>query len=147
MEAIVTASSILLGREVAVQTISNTSSSIISSVTKITENLNDEYIKIFEELDINFKLNMITDFLNTIKDIEKVSSTSHICINYINTSLKEIDQTMSEINNMISEGSNSWFGNTIASQTSSKHLNKLKLKVKIMDARFDMLIKLQERHF
>ena len=146
MEAIVTASSILLGREVAVQTISNTSSSIISRVTKITENLNDEYIKIFEELDINFKLNMITDFLNTIKDIEKVSST-HICINYINTSLKEIDETISEINTMISNRNSSWFGSSLTTQSSNKQFNKLKLKVKIMDARFNMLIKLQERHF
>ena len=56
MEAIVAASSLLIGREVASQTVSGTSSSIITRLGHINDDYGTDCEKLFADLDIKFKM-------------------------------------------------------------------------------------------
>ena len=64
MEALVAVSGLILGKEMAVQTISSTTSSILSKINAITDNYDKGTIKLFEQLDIKFKLDIINRFIH-----------------------------------------------------------------------------------
>ena len=66
MEAIVAVSGLILGKEMVVQSISSTSTSLLKSVKSITDNYDNETKKLFEKLDIKFKLDIIASFIENI---------------------------------------------------------------------------------
>ena len=141
MEAIVAASSLLIGREVASQTISGTSSSIIARLGHINDNYGTDCEKLFAELDIKFKMDIISSYINRIQGNLICESVSK-CVNYIKETLVEIEAEMKILEELKLEYDKQWFGNALSSSKFITSFNNIKNKVAILDHRFNMLMKL-----
>jgi hypothetical protein len=144
MEAIVAASSLLIGREVASQTISSTSSSIINRLGHINDNYGTDCEQLFTDLDIKFKIDIISSYISKIHDELMVASCGTIskCVEFIKETLIEIEQNMQTLQNIKTDYDKQWFGNAISSSKFTTSFNNIKIKVIILDQRFDMLMKL-----
>lgn len=149
METLVTASSLIIGKEVASQTISGTSNSIISRLGHINDNYGIECEKLFEDLDIKFKMEVISNFIKNIKlktyHISKESVNT--CIEYIKNILLEIEKEMVSIQELKQDYEKQWFGNAMSSTKFLESFNKIKKKVTILESRFDYLVKLLNNCF
>ena len=141
MEAIVAASSLLIGREVASQTISGTSSSIITRLGHINDDYGVDCEKLFEELDIKFKMDIISSYINRINGDFICESVSK-CVNYIKETLVEIENEMKKLQEIKNDYDKQWFGNALSSSKFTTSFNNIKNKVAILDHRFNMLMKL-----
>ena len=141
MEAIVTASSFLIGREVASQTISGTSSSIITRLGHINDDYGEDCKKLFAELDIKFKMDIISSYVDRIHGDFICESVSK-CVNYIKETLLEIEDEMKKLQLIKNEYTKQWFGNVLSSTKFTNSFNIIKQKVSILDNRFNMLMKL-----
>ena len=141
MEAIVAASSLLIGREVASQTISGTSSSIITRLGHINDDYGVDCEKLFEELDIKFKMDIISSYINRINGDFICESVSK-CVNYIKETLVEIENEMKKLQEIKNDYDKQWFGNALSSNKFTTSFNIIKNKVVILDHRFNMLMKL-----
>lgn len=144
METLVVASTILLGKEMAVQTIANTSNSIISKVTHLSDNYGDECKKIFSILDINFKLDIISYFIKTNESTLQLNDLSNKLVGYINKSILKIETNMHEIEKFIEDTNKGWFKGIYTSNEFIKIVDNLKMNVKILEERFEYLIKLNK---
>jgi hypothetical protein len=144
METLITASSLLIGKEVASQTINRTSNSIITSLGVITENYGTDCERLFADLDIKFKMEIITGYISKI-NLSSLRITCEAvtkCIEYIKESLLQIEKEMDELQQLKADYNKQWFGNAFSSTKFTESFNKIKLKVYILDQRFDMLMKL-----
>lgn len=144
METLVTASSLLIGREVASQTISGTSNSIISRLGHINDNYGTECETLFEELDIKFKMEVISNFITKIHSTcsETTKESIDVCIDYIKNILFEIESEMKVIQELKKEYQKQWFGNAMSSTKFIESFNKIKKSVALLETRFDYLVKL-----
>lgn len=138
MEALVTASGFLLGKEVAVQTISSTSVSILNSVKSIMENYCSETNKLFQKLDIKFKLDIIEEF---ISQIDTKSAVVQKCISYIKEIIILIEKEIKILEDEIVNYNKKWFGNLSFSQY-KEQLLKIESHVALLDNRFNILVKI-----
>ena len=144
METLITASSLLIGKEVASQTINRTSNSIITSLGVITENYGTDCERLFADLDIKFKMEIITGYISKI-NLSSLRITCEAvtkCIEYIKDSLLQIEKEMDELQKLKEDYNKQWFGNAFSSTKFTESFNNIKLKVYILDQRFDMLMKL-----
>ena len=141
MEAIVAASSLLIGREVASRTISGTSSSIITRLGHINDDYGEDCKKLFAELDIEFKMDIISSYVDRIQGDFICESVSK-CVNYIKETLLEIEDEMKKLQEIKNEYTKQWFGNALSSTKFTNSFNLIKQKVSILDNRFTMLMKL-----
>ena len=141
MEAIVAASSLLIGREVASQTISGTSSSIITRLGHINDDYGIDCEKLFADLDIKFKMDIISSYINRIHG-EFICVSVSKCIDYIKETLVEIEDEMKKLQEIKNEYDKQWFGNALSSSKFISSFNIIKQKVTILDHRFNMLMKL-----
>ena len=144
METLLTASSLLIGKEMATQTINRTSNSIITRLGIITEDYGTDCERLFADLDIKFKMEIITSYISKINtsSLRITCEAVSKCIEYIKEVLLEIEKEMDELQKLKSEYSTQWFGNAYSSSKFTESFNKIKLKVFILDGRFDMLMKL-----
>ena len=144
METLITASSLLIGKEMASQTINRTSNSIITRLGIITEDYGTDCERLFADLDIKFKMEIITSYISKINtsSLRITCEAVSKCIEYIKEVLLEIEKEMDELQKLKSEYSTQWFGNAYSSSKFTESFNKIKLKVFILDGRFDMLMKL-----
>lgn len=144
METLLTASSLLIGKEMASQTINKTSSSIITRLGIITEDYGTDCERLFADLDIKFKMEIITSYISKINtnSLRITCEAVSKCIEYIKEVLLEIEKEMDKLQKLKSEYSAQWFGNAYSSSKFTESFNKIKLKVFILDGRFDMLMKL-----
>ena len=141
MEAIVAASSLLIGREVASQTVSGTSSSIITRLGHINDDYGTDCEKLFADLDIKFKMDIISSYINRIHG-ELICESVSKCINYIKETLVEIEDEMKKLQEIKNDYDKQWFGNALSSSKFTNSFNLIKQKVHILDHRFTMLMKL-----
>lgn len=144
METLLTASSLLIGKEMASQTINRTSTSIITRLGNITEDYGTDCERLFADLDIKFKMEIITSYISKINTntLRITCEAVPKCIDYIKEVLLEIEKEMDELQKLKANYSNQWFGNAYSSSKFTDSFNKIKLKVFILDGRFDMLMKL-----
>jgi hypothetical protein len=144
METLLTASSLLIGKEMASQTINRTSNSIITRLGIITEDYGTDCERLFADLDIKFKMEIITSYISKINtsSLRITCEAVSKCIEYIKEVLLEIEKEMDELQKLKSEYSTQWFGNAYSSSKFTESFNKIKLRVFILDGRFDMLMKL-----
>jgi len=63
IEPLIFSSSLLLGKEIAAQTITSTTKNIYNGIDKILLNDNVHFKKILDDLDINTKLDIIHTFI------------------------------------------------------------------------------------
>ena len=144
METLITASSLLIGKEMASQTINRTSNSIITRLGVITEDYGTDCERLFADLDIKFKMEIITSYISKINtsSLRLTCEAVTKCIEYIKEIMIEIENEMNELQNLKKEYSKQWFGNAYSSSKFQAGFNIIKLKVCILDQRFDMLMKL-----
>ena len=144
METILTASSLLIGKEMASQTINRTSNSIITRLGVITEDYGTDCERLFADLDIKFKMEIITSYISKINtsSLRLTCEAVTKCIEYIKDSLLQIEREMDGLQKLKKDYSAQWFGNAYSSSKFQEGFNKIKLKVCILDQRFDMLMKL-----
>ena len=162
MEAIVAVSGLILGKEMVVQSISSTSTSILKSVKSITDNYDNETKKLFEKLDIKFKLDIIASFIenihntnmklhdktgntdNTDDNVEnsnaKITTVEH-CINYIKDIMDCIEKEVKLLEEEITIYKSKWLGNLSYRQFKDQ-FEKIRTHVSVLDNRFDILIKI-----
>jgi len=134
------ASSFLIGKEMAAQTISKTSSSIISKLGNL---YGTNYESIFTELDIKFKIDIVNSYISKIdtNSLRLTCDAVSKCIEYIKDILIEIEGDMNKLQKLLDQNYNKWFGNSY-SNNSSEIINDIRIKVHILDQRFDILLKL-----
>lgn len=146
MAYIVTASGFLLGRELVGQTIHSTSSSILSKIIFITENYNHESKVLFERLDLKFKLEMISEYIQNVEKKNKnknikMDSTVTKCIKHIKDILGTLETEVEGLQKEIDRVSKQWFGNFRVSQYKTYYHN-IESHVTILLERFDFLTKI-----
>ena len=143
MEALVAVSGLILGKEMAVQTISSTTSSILSKINAITDNYDKGTIKLFEELDIKFKLDIINRFIQTKHQSDTYCEAVSECIEYIKEIMLKIESEIENLKKEIEQYKEKWLGNLSYSKFQAE-FTKIKFHVEILDKRFDMLIKIMK---
>ena len=142
IEPLIFTSSLLLGKEIASQTITNTTKNIYNGIDKILLNDHLHFKKILVDLDINTKLDIIHTFIIDFhKDIKIFNETIIKTLKYLENSLKTIEIEIENINNELEIHSTKWF-NRYRSSNCSELLNNLINHVKILDNRFELFIKL-----
>ena len=141
IEPLLISSSLLIGKEVMTQTITNSTKNIYSGIEKIMTNENMEFNQVLENLDINTKLDIINSFIKEMESSNKLlSETTRKSLKYIENILKIIEVEISNINIEIEEHKKKWF-NRIRTSNCRMMINNLVNHVKILDNRFELLIK------
>lgn len=141
MEALVAVSGLILGKEMAVQTISSTTSSILSKINAITDNYDKGTIKLFEELDIKFKLDIINRFIQTKHQSDTYCEAVSECIEYIKEIMIKIETEIENLKKEMELYKEKWLGNLSYSKF-QEEFTKIKFHIEILDTRFDMLVKI-----
>lgn len=128
----------LVGKEILSQSVHNSTLGVFNGLNSMISDVDTK--KIIKDLDIKTKLNIINSFIKSMKDIN-LSEHIIISINSINDIIKEIEKEINEINKEIIEHKNKWFY-YLRKTNNVENINKLKTSVKILDSRFDILMKL-----
>ena len=141
IEPLLISSSLIIGKEVMTQTITNSTKNIYSGIEKIMTNENMEFNQVLDNLDINTKLDIINSFIKEMESSNKLlSETTRKSLKYIENILKIIEVEISNINIEIEEHKKKWF-NRIRRSNCREMINNLVNHVKILDDRFELLIK------
>ena len=148
MTSFVAVSGFMLGREMIGQTLHSTSHSIISSIKFITENYDIESKRLFDRLDLKFKLDIISEFVHNIetknenenehKDNHKHNSVIDKCINYINDIISLINTEVSLLETAVKNYNKKWIG-TFSYSEFKLYYSKIEDHVRILEQRFTML--------
>lgn len=142
IEPLLVSSSLLIGKEMFTQTITTTTKSIYNGIDKILLNDNVQFKKILDDLDITIKLDIIHTFILELhNDTKLFNETVTKTFNYLEEILKIINQEIENINNEIIKHNEKWFSSFRFSNCQNM-LEKLINHIKILDNRFELLIKL-----
>ena len=128
----------LVGKEILSQSVHNSTLGVFNGLNSMISDVDIK--KIIKNLDIETKLNIINSFIKSMKDIN-LSEHIIISINSINEIIKEIEEEINDINKEIIEHKSKWFY-YLRKTNNLENINKLKTSVKILDSRFDILMKL-----
>tara|TARA_B100001142_G_C14237089_1_gene617798 strand:- start:79 stop:519 length:441 start_codon:yes stop_codon:yes gene_type:complete len=142
IEPLLVSSSLLIGKEMFTQTITTTTKNIYNGIDKILLNDNVQFKKILDDLDITIKLDIIHTFILELhNDTKLFNETVTKTFNYLEEILKIIEQEIENINNEIIKHNEKWFSRFRFSNCPNM-LVKLINHIKILDNRFELLIKL-----
>ena len=142
IEPLLVSSSLLIGKEMFTQTITTTTKNIYNGIDKILLNDNVQFKKILDDLDITIKLDIIHTFILELhNDTKLFNETVTKTFKYLEEILKTIEQEIENINNEIIKHNEKWFSRFRFSNCSNM-LVKLINHIKILDNRFELLIKL-----
>jgi hypothetical protein len=142
IEPLLLTSSLFLGKEMFTTTVTNTTKNIYNGIEKIILNDNNHFKKILDNLDINIKLDIIHTFIIDVHNDTKIfNDTLTKTFKYLEIILKTIETEIEYINVELETHSKKWFYKYRSSNCEGL-LNNLINHVKILDERFDLLIKL-----
>lgn len=142
MSSIVAVSSLIFGKEIVVQTISSTSSSIISTIKTISDNYDNETKELFNRLDIKFKLEIITKYIESIEFNKHLDNKSiDLCVEYIKEILIMIENEVNNLEKEIEIYKKRWIGN-LSSGSFKTQFTNIESHVNILEQRFNTLIKI-----
>jgi len=142
IEPLLVTSSLFLGREMFTTTVTNTTKNIYNGIEKIILNDNTHFKKLLDNLDINTKLDIIHTFIIDIhKDTKIFNDTLTKSFKYLEIIIKTIETEIENINGELETHSKKWLYK-YRSSNCERLLNNLINHVKILDDRFDLLIKL-----
>jgi len=142
VEPLIVTSSLLIGREVFTNTISSTTKNIYKGIDNILINDNVQFKELLDELDINTKLDIINTFITDIHNDQKIfNDTLNKTFKYLEDILNTINNEIKNINIELINHKEKWF-NKLRSSKYHYMLNNLIKHVKILDERFNLLIKL-----
>ena len=142
IEPLLITSSLFLGKEMFTTTVTNTTKNIYNGIEKIILNDNAHFKKILDNLDINTTLDIINTFIIDVHNDKKIfNHTLTKIFNYLETILKTIENEIEHINLELDAHSKKWFYKYRTSNCEYL-LNNLINHVKILDERFNLLIKI-----
>jgi len=142
LEPLIVTSSLLIGKEMFTQTITNTTKNIYNGIDKVLLNDNIQFKELLDELDINTKLDIINSFIIDIHKEQKIfNDTLNKTFQYLENSLKTINNEIKSIDKELNDHKLKWFSK-IRSSKYPTMLNNLIKHMKILDERFNLLIKL-----
>ena len=142
IEPLLVTSSLFLGREMFTTTVTNTTKNIYNGIEKIILNDNTHFKKLLDNLDINTKLDIIHTFIIDVhKDTKIFNDTLTKSFKYLELMIKTIETEIENINGELETHSKKWVYK-YRSSNCERLLNNLINHVKILDDRFDLLIKL-----
>lgn len=140
IEPLLISSSFLLGKDLVTKAISNTSNNIFSEMETIMADGDFVFKSLLENLDINSKLEIINSFVNDIEP--KIhNETIKMTLKYLHDILEKIKLEIENIRKEIDEHKQKYFY-YLRTPSYKDTLKKLSLHVKILDERFNLLIKL-----
>ena len=142
IEPLLLTSSLFLGREMFSTTVTNATKNIYNGIEKIILNDNNYFKTLLDNLDINTKLDIIHAFIiDYHKDNKIFNDTLTKSFKYLETIIKTIETEIENINVELEQHSKKWFYKYRTSNCNVL-LNNLINHVKILDERFNLLIKL-----
>tara|TARA_B110001469_G_C9614977_1_gene306083 strand:- start:1024 stop:1464 length:441 start_codon:yes stop_codon:yes gene_type:complete len=142
LEPLIFSSSLLIGKEMFTQTINTTTKNIYNGIDKVLLNDNIQFRELLDTLDINTKLDIINSFIIDIhKEHQILNNTLNKTLKYLENSLNTIDTEIKNIDKELIDHNNKWFSR-IRSSKYPIMLNNLIKHMKILDERFNLLIKL-----
>ena len=142
LEPLIVSSSLLIGKEMFTQTITTTTKNIYNGIDRVLLNDNIQFKELLDELDINTKIDIINSFIIDIHKEHKIfNETLNKTFKYLETSLTTIDKEIKNIDEELVNHNNKWF-NKIRTSNYPTMLNNLIKHMKILDDRFNLLIKL-----
>ena len=142
LEPLIVSSSLLIGKEMFTQTITTTTKNIYNGIDRVLLNDNIQFKELLDELDINTKIDIINSFIIDIHKEHKIfNETLNKTFKYLETSLTTIDKEIKNIDEELVNHNNKWFSRMRSSNYPTM-LNNLIKHMKILDDRFNLLIKL-----
>ena len=144
MEPIFITSSFLFGREVMSQTLTNSTKSILSSVTSILDDEDFYFKKILIDYDLISKVNIISSYISNITLNKELfeNETIKLSIKNVNDILEIIENEIKIIKKKIEEHRELWL-HRFRTPEYKKLLIELERHIKILDQRFELLIKIK----
>ena len=142
MEPIIISSSVLLGKEVVSQTVNSTARNLLLSVNDLLENEQFIFKKILDEYDLNFKIDIITNYIHNLSEVQLKNSAIKACIKYLENILVKIKKEVDNINKEITEHNSLWF-NRFRTPNYKLLILNLKNDINILSERFDILTKIK----
>ena len=144
MEPIIITSSFLFGREVMSQTLTNSTKSILNSVKSILDDEDFYFKKILIEYDLISKVKIINSYISNITLNKELfeNETIRLSIKNVNNILETIENEIKTIKIKIEEHRLLWF-HKFRTPTYKYFLIELERHIKILDQRFELLIKIK----
>ena len=142
LEPLIVSSSLLIGKEMFTQTITTTTKNIYNGIDKVLLNDNIQFKELLDTLDINTNLDIINSCIIDIHKEQKIFyDTLNKTFKYLENSLTTIDKEIKNIDEELINHNKKWFSR-IRSSKYPIMLNNLIKHMKILDERFNLLIKL-----
>ena len=132
--------STLLGREVIRQSITESTRSILFTVSGIMNTKHFELIELLEELDIMHYIKIINSLNNDLKD-KDISNTIHLSLENLKTIVDKILSEIKSIENEIKLFETYWF-KSFRTPNFLSSIDKLKIHHKVMVNRLNLLLNL-----
>lgn len=133
--------STVIGKEVVIKAITDTSSNVYSQLTSIISNNNHGINKLLEEMDIDAKLKTLEALISEIEKTEKYKQESvHLSLNFIHQSISKIHKNLEKLDKEIKYHDSKWF----SSYRSAEYKPTLDCIISdyiILEKRVDFLIK------
>ena len=132
--------STLLGREVIRQSITESTRSILFTVSGIMNTKHFELIELLEELDIMHYIKIINSLNDDLKD-KDISNTIHLSLENLKTIVDKILSEIKSIENEIKLFETYWF-KSLRTPNFLSSIDKLKIHHKVMVNRLNLLLNL-----
>jgi hypothetical protein len=145
VEPLLLTSSFLFGKELLSQTVSKTTTNIYNGLDELRSDELFQFSKLLETLDIKAKLEIIHEFINELTDSDRISHNYSKSIDkvlsYLCDILKKIEMEIDDIKFEIAIHKKKWFYK-LRSPSYNIKINNLVEHLKILDERFELLLKL-----
>ena len=144
MEPIFITSSLIFGREVMTQTVTNSTRSILGGVSSILEDEDFTFKKILKDYDLTSKVSVINSYLNELSNNSVIfeKEAVKLAIQNILEILEKISNEIKSIEDKIKVHKKLWFHRFRTPEYKTLLIN-LETDIRIMSERFDLLIKIK----
>ena len=132
--------STLLGREVVRQSITESTKSILTTVTGIMNTQHFKLIELIEELDIMYYIKIINSLIDDMKD-KNINNTIHLSLDNLKFIVDKILKEIKDIETEINLFEEYWF-KSLRTPNYLKSIEKLKIHNKVMINRLNILFNL-----
>ena len=132
----------VIGKEVVIKAITETSSGVYSQLSSIISNNHHGVNKLLEEMDIDAKLKTLEALVKEIEKKEKYKHESvHISLNYIHQSISKIYTNLEKLDSEIKYHNSKWFSGYRSAEYKTT-LNAIISDYMILEKRVDFLVKI-----
>ena len=131
--------SVLIGRQIVTQAISDASNSIYNSITGIVFYSEDVNL-ILSELDLGSKIQVLEELLKNLTNYKKKNSIIDISLEHLHDMMLKIKRDINIISNKLEQHKNKWF-HSYRKVNCKKELLQLKKHSRILNERLELFFK------